>query len=79
MCAYRCRIIGMLTQLAAATAQNGTKRPTMAGAFLTAAFSVNAVASAPPVAITYDVASCLCVRVCVKVKKMKKKKIMSFE
>lgn len=30
---YLCRISGMLTQLAAATAANGTKRPTIGGKF----------------------------------------------
>lgn len=49
----------MLTQLAAATAQNGTKRPTNGGAFLTKLFRPRAVANAPEVANAYEVPSCL--------------------
>ena len=51
-----CRIKGMLTQLAAATAQKGTNRPIKGGECLTKEFSPKAVAKAPPVAATYDVA-----------------------
>ena len=51
-----CRIKGMLTQLAAATAQKGTNRPIKGGECLTKELSPKAVAKAPPVAATYDVA-----------------------
>jgi hypothetical protein len=44
--------MGMLTQLAAATATKGTRRPTSGGSVLTMAFRPNAVTRAPPVAAT---------------------------
>lgn len=47
---YFDRIIGMLTQLAAATAQKGTNRPSKGGALLTKLFSPSAVIKAPEVA-----------------------------
>jgi len=43
-------ITGILTQLAAATAQNGTNLPINGGAFLTKLFKPIAVDKAPPVA-----------------------------
>ena len=46
----------MFTQLAAATAQKGTNRPINGGECLTRELSPKAVAKAPPVAATYDVA-----------------------
>ena len=46
----------MFTQLAAATAQKGTNRPINGGECLTNELSPKAVAKAPPVAATYDVA-----------------------
>ena len=51
-----CRIKGMFTQLAAATAQKGTNLPINGGECLTKELSPIAVAKAPPVAATYDVA-----------------------
>jgi hypothetical protein len=57
--AYLDRIIGMLTQLAAATAQKGTNRPSSGGALLTRLFRPIAVTKAPEVAKAYDVLSCL--------------------
>jgi len=56
----------MLTQLATATAQNGTNRPTIGGAFLTMLFNVSALPNAPPVAMKYDFASCLKIELIVK-------------
>ena len=50
-----CRIRGILTQFAAATAQKGTNLPIKGGACLTKELSPKAVAKAPPVAATYDV------------------------
>ena len=47
---YLSLIIGMLTQLAAATAQNGTNLPINGEAFLTKLFKPSAVVKAPPVA-----------------------------
>ena len=49
---YLILIIGILTQLAAATAPNGTKRPINGGIDLTKLFNPNAVPRAPPVAKT---------------------------
>ena len=51
-----CLIKGMFTQLAAATAQKGTNLPINGGECLTKELSPIAVAKAPPVAATYDVA-----------------------
>lgn len=51
------RIIGMLTQLAAATAASGTNRPISGGNRFTRLFSVKAVARAPDVARQYDLTS----------------------
>lgn len=48
----RDRIIGMLMQLAAATAQKGTNRPIRGGANLVRELRPRAVTSAPPVAQT---------------------------
>jgi len=48
-----------LTQLAAATAANGTSLPTIGGIVLVKAFNPRAVTSAPLVASTYDVPSCV--------------------
>ena len=45
---------GTLMQLAAATAANGTKRPTMGGRFFTRRLSPSAVVHAPVVAAMYD-------------------------
>jgi hypothetical protein len=53
------RMRGMLTQLAAETARKGTKRPTTGGAAFANRFKESAVASAPPVATEYAVASWL--------------------
>jgi len=47
---------GMFTQFAAATAQKGTNLPIKGGECLTNELSPKAVAKAPPVAATYDVA-----------------------
>ena len=52
-------INGMLTQLAAATAAKGTKRPTRAGIDFVRLFRPKAVTRAPEVASTYEVPSCL--------------------
>lgn len=49
----------MLTQLAAATAANGTKRPNNGGKRLARLFSDKAVTSAPDVAKQYDFTNCL--------------------
>lgn len=46
--------MGMLTQLAAATAASGTNRPMRGGKRFTRLFSVSAVAKAPEVARQYD-------------------------
>ena len=46
--------MGMLMQLAAATAQKGTKRPISGGASLVKELRPRAVTRAPPVAQTYD-------------------------
>lgn len=54
---YRDLIIGMLTQLAAATAQKGTNRPINGGMTDVNRFNPKAVTSAPVVAQTYEVAS----------------------
>lgn len=49
----------MLTQLAAATAVNGTKRPNKGGKRLAKLFSDKAVTRAPDVAKQYDLTNCL--------------------
>lgn len=54
MHSYVERIMGMLTQLAAATAASGTNRPMRGGNRFTRLFNVKAVASAPDVARQYD-------------------------
>ena len=51
--------MGILTQFAAATAQKGTNLPINGGMTETNRFNPSAVTSAPVVAQTYEVASCL--------------------
>ena len=55
--------MGILIQLAAQQATNGTILPTKGGSFFTIAFKLKAVPNAPPVAHTYEVPRHKCVNV----------------
>ena len=55
--------MGILIQLAAQQATNGTILPTNGGSFFTIAFKLKAVPNAPPVAHTYEVPRHKCVNV----------------